>query len=51
VRKADAARAAIKLGELVGVTLTNFDVGEDELRLEFEETLVIIKKPCDMEVR
>lgn len=47
----DRVRAAIDLGELVGMTLTDFDLQEDELRLSFEETVVVIEKPRDVEVR
>jgi hypothetical protein len=47
----DKVRAGIRLGELVGMTLTDFDVQEDEIRLCFEDTVVVIAQPRDMEVR
>jgi len=46
----DKVRASIRLGELVGMTLTDFDVQEDELRLCFEDTVVVVERPRDVEV-
>jgi len=47
----DRVRTSIRLGELVGMTLTDFDVQEEEVHLCFEDTVIVIKQPCDVEVR
>lgn len=46
----DRVQAAIRLGELVGMVLTDFEVQDDELRLCFEDTVVVVDCPRGVEV-
>lgn len=47
----DRVRASVALGELTGMTLTDFEVSDGEVRLCFEDAVVVISEPLDVEVR
>ena len=44
----DRVRASIRLGELVGMTLTDFEIREDDaLELHFEDARVLVEADFD----
>ena len=46
----DRVRAGLRIGELVGMTLTDFSIADDgEVELHFEDQRLCLRADCDVD--